>query len=193
MFPEMKTVGVFLYFAGCFCFPFGPNQNPGELGISRFGGHIEYGEEIEQCALREAKEETGLEIELLSAPFTLDLETVDSEPVLTTFAGIIKPIFRTGHNVMFFARTDRGPRPRSETKGIIFLDKREIVQLCHNEISFKQFHENGGRSIVTTEYPFHYVLKPLKQMRLLAGMIQKNPEILNTVYGTSHYRKDESI
>lgn len=57
--------------AGSWCFP---------------GGHLEFGESIEQCARREVLEETGLEIEnLRRGPFTNDIFETAAKHYVTLF------------------------------------------------------------------------------------------------------------
>ncbi|MDY6952880.1 MAG: NUDIX hydrolase [Thermodesulfobacteriota bacterium] len=57
--------------AGSWCFP---------------GGHLEFGESIEQCARREVLEEAGLEIEnLCHGPFTNDIFEKEGKHYVTLF------------------------------------------------------------------------------------------------------------
>ncbi|WP_164730870.1 NUDIX hydrolase [Anoxybacter fermentans] len=43
---------------------------PGEIFYAGIGGHLEEGEDYLMCAHREAKEEIGTNVEILSAPAT---------------------------------------------------------------------------------------------------------------------------
>jgi 8-oxo-dGTP diphosphatase len=50
------------------------------------GGHLEFGESVEQCARREVREETGLELERLSpGPYTNDLFASEGKHYVTLF------------------------------------------------------------------------------------------------------------
>lgn len=50
------------------------------------GGHLEYGESIEDCAIREVYEETGIHIENLRfGPFTNDLFAKDHKHYVTLY------------------------------------------------------------------------------------------------------------
>lgn len=51
------------------------------------GGHLEFGETVEQCAAREVLEETGLELrEFKAAPYTNDFFASESKHYVTLFA-----------------------------------------------------------------------------------------------------------
>ena len=181
---QTKTVGVYLNANGLFAFAFGPNQNEGKLGIARFGGHIEEGETLVECALREVKEETSLEVTLVSSPVTYKVDSWDSQLlVVDDEEKEIKPILRIGQNVMFFARSNNEPMLSSETKGIILLTESELIKLCSNEIRYGEFRSWGGRSIVRSEYNDDFILQPLAQMRFLARLIQERPDLIKIVFG----------
>lgn len=179
----IKTVGVYLYIDGRFAFAFGPNQHEGKLGIARVGGHIEEGETVEQCARREVKEETNLEIDLLSAPVTYEMKSLDSEPsIIDCDLYHVRPIVRWGYNIMFFARAFAEPELSSETRGIILLTESEIVKLCKQETKYEQFIDWGGISSTAYEYSRDFILQPLGQMQFLARLIEKQPQFIHAVY-----------
>jgi NUDIX domain len=178
-----KTAGVYLNVNGLFAFAFGPNQNEGKLGIARFGGHIEAGETIAECVLREVKEETSLDVTLIASPITYKIDEWDSKLLeVEDEQTNIKPILRIGQNVMFFANSNKEPQLSSETKGIIFVNENELMKLCSSEITYGDFKACGGRSIVSSDYDEDFILQPLGQMRFLARLIQERPDILKLVY-----------
>jgi 8-oxo-dGTP diphosphatase len=50
------------------------------------GGHLEFGESVEHCAIREVREETGLELQAVSlGPYTSDVFTADGTHYVTLF------------------------------------------------------------------------------------------------------------
>lgn len=66
-------VGVFIYRNGKFLFGKRTNSH-GEGTYAPPGGHLEFGETPEECAIREVREETGLIIQKLKrGPYTNDI------------------------------------------------------------------------------------------------------------------------
>jgi hypothetical protein len=175
---------VYLFVGGRFAFAFGPNQYEGKLGIARFGGHMEPNETIRECVIREVKEETNLDVSLISSPITYDMESFVHEAAACKADQSLgaTPILKVGHNAMFFAKVDKDPEICSETKGIIFLTSSEIIQICQNEVTYEQFKARGGRSITRVDYPGHLVLQPLGQMQFLAKLITEQPKLLSEIF-----------
>jgi len=57
------------------------------------GGHLEFGESIEQCAQREVQEETGLKLDSISiGPYTNDIFVEDKKHYVTLFAIAHQPV-----------------------------------------------------------------------------------------------------
>jgi 8-oxo-dGTP diphosphatase len=58
----------------------------GEGTWSTPGGHLEFGETPEECAIREVKEETGIEIENITrGPWSNDFFTQENKHYITTY------------------------------------------------------------------------------------------------------------
>lgn len=180
-----RTVGVYLYIQGLFAFAFGPNRNSGKLGIARFGGHLEEGEKLHECALREVKEETSLEVTLIPSPVTYLGESWDAPlQAIQEESEAVKPLLRIGQNVMFFARSDRDPVISSETQGIILVTEAEMIRLCSEDVTYGEFRAWGGRSRTKFAFNEDYVMQPLAQMRFLANFVQEHPNVIQQVYGS---------
>ena len=66
----------------------GKRKNAHGAGTWNFpGGHLEWGETIEECARREVKEETGLDItNIKTGPYTNDISEGENNHYITLFA-----------------------------------------------------------------------------------------------------------
>jgi 8-oxo-dGTP diphosphatase len=96
--PPRVGVGVIVMRAGRLLL----GQRIGSHGAGTWalpGGHLEFGESIEDCARREVHEETGLDIEIVKrGPYTSDVFTDEHKHYVTLFvlahSGAGEPVVR---------------------------------------------------------------------------------------------------
>ena len=115
-FPE-PTVGVFIFNQAGELLLLRSHKWPGKYVVP--GGHVELGERIEETAVREAKEETGLDI--------YDLEFINFQQF------IYDPAFWKKRHFIFFdfaARTDSTEVVlNDEAQEYIWIDPQEALEL----------------------------------------------------------------
>ncbi|MFQ5871839.1 MAG: NUDIX hydrolase [Candidatus Geothermarchaeales archaeon] len=132
---------------------------PGELFYAGIGGHREGGEDWLTCAHREANEEIGTDIEILSAPFTWyvpqhgpirQLEVTDRPRPLAFYEMIHEPgTPRSGELyriVIYKARLHGLPRdlPRDEVQGVIALTAEQVIRGPERKPSLAELVDEGG-------------------------------------------------
>ncbi|MFZ5909872.1 MAG: NUDIX domain-containing protein [Chloroflexota bacterium] len=115
-FPE-PTVGVFIFDAQGKLLLLESHKWPGKYVVP--GGHVELGERLEQAAVREAKEETGLDV--------YDLEFINFQQF------IYDPAFWKRRHFIFFdfaARTDSAEVAlNEEAQKFIWIEPRQALGL----------------------------------------------------------------
>jgi len=139
---------------------------PGELFYAGIGGHREAGEEWLACARREANEEVGTGIEILSAPTTWyvphdgsveELEIAD-RPRPLAFYEMIHPsgtprageLYRI---VIYKARLCGLPKdlPPDEVLGIIALTVEQVVRVPERRPTLGELIAEGARIVAAGE------------------------------------------
>jgi ADP-ribose pyrophosphatase YjhB (NUDIX family) len=135
---------------------------PGELFYAGIGGHREEGEDWLRCAHREAKEEVGTDVEILSAPTTWyvphdgsvqQLEVVD-RPRPLAFYEMIHPsgtprageLYRI---VIYKARLRGAPRDlqMDELVGVIALTAEQVIRGPERKPTLSELIAEGARIV----------------------------------------------
>ena len=132
---------------------------PGELFYAGIGGHREEGENWLTCAHREAKEEIGTDIEILSAPITWyipqrdsvqQLEVIDRPRPLAFYEMIHPPgtprageLYRI---VIYNARLCDLPRdlPMDELQGVIALTVEQVIRGPERKPTLAELIDEGA-------------------------------------------------
>ena len=174
------TAGVYVRFEDRFAFMFGPSNVHSAYGVVRLGGHAEGHETAVECALREVREEAGIEVTLSHPTATFYMGSVDAVPVVVarTECREVWPLLMSGgspsspHSLTFIGRTTCVPRPSMETQGIALLTGDEIRRICESDVELGEFVEAGGRIIERSELDRHQRLVPHLQLRFLDWALQ---------------------
>ena len=162
------------------------NCPPGELFYAGIGGHRETGEDWLECAHREAREEIGTDVEILSAATTWHIpqhgpvqqvELSDRPRPLALYEMIHPPgtprpgeLYRI---VIFSARLSGIPRdlPPDEVQGVIALTKEQVIRGLQRKPTLAELLGEGAQFIAGGEDMDPQVrLYPLGTARALARL-----------------------
>jgi 8-oxo-dGTP pyrophosphatase MutT (NUDIX family) len=132
---------------------------PGELFYGGIGGHREQGEDWLMCAYREAKEEIGTDIDILSSSvtwyvaqngFAEQVELSDKPRPFALYDMVHPPgAPRAGelyHIVIYKARLKGIPRdlPQDEVQGVIALTIEQVIQSLDNKPELAELLADGA-------------------------------------------------
>jgi 8-oxo-dGTP pyrophosphatase MutT (NUDIX family) len=139
---------------------------PGELFYAGIGGHREPGEDWLACARREVREETGAQVELLTASITWhvasdgrmsQVDLADQPRPLALYEMIHPPgtprpgeLYRI---VIYRARLRGRPEalPPDEVRGVIALTRRQVVQGLERKPTLAQLLAEGASLVAGGE------------------------------------------
>ena len=139
---------------------------PGELFYAGIGGHREEGEDWLTCANREANEEIGTDVEILSAPVTWyvpqrdavrQLEVMDQPRPLAFYEMIHPPgtprageLYRI---VIYKARLRDLPKdlPRDELQGVIALTAEQVIRGPERKPTLAELTDEGALAVAGGE------------------------------------------
>ncbi len=191
---RVNTAGAYVCLDGLYLFAIGIRLHNGHIPIVRLGGHREEHETGWQCAAREVCEEANLQIRPL-APLTTylsDWDHIETKPQEIRWQheteGEPIPILVVTYrredqislSLMYLAHAEGLPRPSSEVKGLLLLEKEEIHHLCQEPLTLEQYLSRGGKAILNGEFDPGLVLEPFAQLRLLSRILSIPSEYRTT-------------
>ena len=160
---------------------------PGELFYAGIGGHVEEGESWVECAHREAIEEIGADIELLSADNTWIVSSsgetmqavVFDQPRPFALYRMINPEVSpragdTYHIVIYSSalREPPGEMPIEEIRGVIALTREQVVKGPNRRPSLSELISEGAEVIATAKsLDFDTVVYPIGTAAALASVL----------------------
>ena len=188
---RVNTAGAYVCVNGYYLFAIGIQPYKGRIPIVRLGGHRKAHETGWQCAAREVYEETSLRIKPLLPQTTYladwdqlesDLQEIRWQPKSEQESAPILVLTYLGENMtslslMYLAHAEGVPKPSSEVKGLILLEKDEIHHLRRDSMTLEEYLRNGGRAILKEEFEARLLLEPFAQLRLLSKILSVQSDI----------------
>ena len=189
---DITTAGAYVLVDGVLAFVLGPNSHGDGLAVVRLGGHREQAETGWECAAREVREEASLEARPLVPPATYwlapphDVEALDRHSASIAPGDPVAPVLVAWRmeegvrklSVMYLAATDDVPTPANEVRALILLRRRDVLSLVTEPVTLGQFLKSDGRAIISAALPTDLFLEPFLQLRALAVLLQREPDLL---------------
>lgn len=183
----VRTAGAYVNINDLYVFALGIRPYQGYTPVYRLGGHLERDETGWQCAVREASEEAGIKIKLAAptATYLANGDDTEPQPQKIIWAGeghkecipfLAVQYFRENQpilSLMYLAETGESPRPSSEVKGLLLMRERDIHQICEEQITLKQYLDEGGQAILDGPFDNNLLLYPFLQVRLLSWLLKE--------------------
>lgn len=137
----------------------------GEIFYAGIGGHLEEGENFLECAHREAKEEIGVDIEILSSDATYHISenricklNIKDYPRPLAIYEMVHPkgTPRAGqiyHILIYNARLIDKPTEliRDEVQGLIALTKKQVILSLERKPALHELKEEGALVVLGAE------------------------------------------
>lgn len=163
-------------------------SSPGELFYAGIGGHREAGEDWLSCAHREAREEIGTDVQILSAPTTwyisqkgaIQTVKVVDRPRPLAFYEMIHPphtpqageLYRL---VIYRSQLKGVPNnlPPDELQGVITLSVEQVIQGVNRKPTLAKLLQEGSKIIASNDHIDHQTrLYPIGTARALAYILR---------------------
>lgn len=183
---RVNTAGAYICFEGLFIFAIGTQPHNGRIPVIRLGGHREAHETGWECAVREIREETGLQINPLIPVRTyllpdgdgdkgeLELIRWHPETVRDPTPVLVVAYQREGKvllSLMYLAQINGFPAPSAEIKGLLLLQMGDVHRLCQEQITLGRYLDSGGKAILNHQFNEDLILEPFLQLRLLSRIL----------------------
>jgi 8-oxo-dGTP pyrophosphatase MutT (NUDIX family) len=175
------TASAYVLVRGLFVFQVGPTRSGDQLGVVRLGGHMEPGESSLACAIREAFEEATLRIQPVAPPATYivadDASLRPAPPPDGELAPLLISRHAEGLSVTYLAHSDDEPVPGAESRGLLLLDRSDVLRLTAEPLTLGQFLNGGGRALLREPLPLNLPLEPFPHLRLLPRVLALHPHL----------------
>jgi len=182
---NIKAAGAYILYENYFVFMFGHGKNHSlnELGIVRFGGHLEKNETPIQCVLREVQEEASLDLTFLDNRITYLNENNISRKLIIHRQSP-NPIFVINNSdnefsLMYLTYGKGTLIPKMETQGVIYLRKIDIEMICTKQTTLKEFKKNGGKFSLVKDLSEDSILIPHTQIIFLNDLFTLEKELMD--------------
>jgi len=191
--PPIATAGAYVVVDQRIPFVIGPTADGVALAIVRVGGHRQEGESAWDCVRRKAFEEAGIRINpVRHARWTYRAIAGTPQPVLVGRDLAPGGEGREPPPLLVMARRDRTqptsvmylaisrdePVPGPEAKGLVLLRRSDVVLLCDQTLTLRQFAEMGGTAKLREPLEPSLPLWPFGQLRLLRDILADCPSLL---------------
>ncbi|ERI92221.1 hydrolase, NUDIX family [Clostridiales bacterium oral taxon 876 str. F0540] len=180
----LKTVGAFIRYEDTLVFMVGPDSSGKKLGIVRLGGHVEQGESLQQALEREIKEEGSIKVKLIDSPCTLYKNSWDDSDYFDIADLInwnIKPLVikkdKLSSTAVFLSYTYEEPKPSSEAYGLVFLKYKDIINICSNKLTLRDFINDGGKFIKQKEIDYDMEICAGVHLSFLYKLLEDKNEV----------------
>lgn len=180
----LKTVGAFIRYEDTLVFMIGPDSSGEKLGIVRLGGHVEQGESLLQALEREIKEEGSIKVKLLDSPCTLYKniwEDSDYFDITDLINWNVKPLVikkdKLSSTAVFLSYTEEEPKPSSEAYGLVFLKDKDIINICSNRLTLRDFIDGGGKFIRQKEINYDMEIYAGVHLSFLYNLLEDKNEV----------------
>ena len=180
-----RTAGAYVLYNGyfVFMFGFGTNHKDNELGVVRFGGHLEKGETAIQCVIREVKEESSLDVDFYDNKYIYIEKDNGTNYDKIKGNEVNNPIYvnkwkDNSISIMYLAYGRGKLAPSMETQGILLLRKEDINLICSNNTTFKEYKNNGGKFILVNPLPDDAFLISHNQLYFLNKLFTLESELM---------------
>lgn len=78
---------------------------------------------------------------------------------------------------MYLASATGAAAPLAETRGLLLLSRAEVSRLARAPLTLDQYLRAGGRALLRGDLPAHLPLEPFLQLRLLAALLERHPDL----------------
>ena len=198
---EVVTASAYVVWRGRYVFMVGfPTGADDRLGVARLGGHREGDEDAWSCASREVLEECSLRVRAMAPPTTYWIGPGQDErgmqaapwpggtseacphpaepaPLLVGWRAGAGGGAARRLSVTYLTEGEGALAPAAETQGLLLLRPDDVRVVARGALTLGGLMDRGGEAVLRAPLPTHLPLAPLAQIRVLAILLDRHPEL----------------